>query len=153
MSYILSFLPILDTLTWENRADLNRGIPFPLQDQSAKPRVRQSSTPASPKTVAHHGKQGHQEQAQKSEPSQQGKQVQHGGQCSLEGSQKQQQQQPEGKSGYWYEHIKHEGQSSFLQAQYKDTYKVFRNVVSDYGADNTGSRDASEAIQKAIEGK
>lgn len=65
----------------------------------------------------------------------------------------QQNQQPAAQSGYWYEQIEHNGQSSFLQAQYKDAYKVFRNVVKDYGADNTGARDASDAIQKAIEGK
>lgn len=125
-----------------------------MQDQSAKPWDRQSSTPTSPKAVAHHGVQGYQGQEQQAQPSDQGQQekkVQHGGQCSINTGQNQ--QQPAGKSGYWYEHIEHNGQSSFLQAQYKDTYKVFRNVVSDYGADNTGSRDASEAIQKAIEGK
>ncbi|CAK7219716.1 hypothetical protein SBRCBS47491_003942 [Sporothrix bragantina] len=30
-------------------------------------------------------------------------------------------------------------------------YKVFRNVVTDYGADNTGKKDATAAIQKAID--
>jgi hypothetical protein len=32
-------------------------------------------------------------------------------------------------------------------------YKVFRNVVTDFGADNTGNSDASGAIQNAINGK
>jgi hypothetical protein len=36
---------------------------------------------------------------------------------------------------------------------YKDKYKVVRNVVTDYGADNTGQKDASSAIQTAIRGK
>lgn len=71
----------------------------------------------------------------------------------IQRQQQQQQQQSADQSGYWYEHIKHNGQSSFLQAEYKDNYKVFRNVVKDFGADNTGNRDASEAIQNAIEGK
>lgn len=30
-------------------------------------------------------------------------------------------------------------------------YKVFRNVVTDYGADNTGKKDATAAIQRAID--
>ncbi|KAE8148799.1 pectate lyase superfamily protein-domain-containing protein [Aspergillus avenaceus] len=57
----------------------------------------------------------------------------------------------ESASGYWYEKIEHDGQSSFLSSDYKDSYKVFRNVVVDYKADNTGREDASAAIQKAIE--
>lgn len=36
---------------------------------------------------------------------------------------------------------------------YKQNYKVFQNVVSDYGANNTGQSDASSAIQSAIRGK
>ncbi|KAI0402848.1 pectate lyase superfamily protein-domain-containing protein [Xylaria palmicola] len=31
------------------------------------------------------------------------------------------------------------------------SYKVFRNVVSDYGADPTGQRDSTDAIQRAID--
>ncbi|PKY07913.1 putative exo-beta-1,3-glucanase [Aspergillus campestris IBT 28561] len=54
-------------------------------------------------------------------------------------------------SGYWYEHIEHNGQSSFLSAEHKDNYTVFRNVVKDYDADNTGKESASSAIQKAIQ--
>lgn len=52
---------------------------------------------------------------------------------------------------YWYEEIEHNGESSFLQGQFKDQYTVFRNVVKDYGADNTGSVDAGAAIQAAID--
>ncbi|KAL4897565.1 pectate lyase superfamily protein-domain-containing protein [Aspergillus ambiguus] len=53
-------------------------------------------------------------------------------------------------SGYWYEHVDHNGQSSFLSSQLKETYSVFRNVVADFGADNSGKSDASQAIQNAI---
>ncbi|KAL4906769.1 hypothetical protein BDW74DRAFT_189930 [Aspergillus multicolor] len=55
-----------------------------------------------------------------------------------------------GSSKFWYEEIEHNGQSSFLVPGYKENYKVFRNVVKDYGADNTGQADASSAIQQAI---
>jgi hypothetical protein len=58
----------------------------------------------------------------------------------------------QGSSKYWYEEIEHNGESSFLQGQFKDQYTVFRNVVKDYGADNTGSVDAGAAIQAAING-
>ncbi|KAL3453731.1 pectate lyase superfamily protein-domain-containing protein [Aspergillus insuetus] len=51
---------------------------------------------------------------------------------------------------FWYEEIAHNGESSFLIPGYKDKYKVVRNVVTDYGADNTGQKDASSAIQAAI---
>ncbi|KAF7589366.1 hypothetical protein BBP40_004414 [Aspergillus hancockii] len=54
-------------------------------------------------------------------------------------------------SGYWYEKIEHNGQSSFLSSGYKENYKVFRNVVTDYAANNKGKDDAASAIQKAIE--
>ncbi|KKK12676.1 putative exo-beta-1,3-glucanase [Aspergillus rambellii] len=57
---------------------------------------------------------------------------------------------PDSPSKFWYETISHNGQSSFLDSTYKDTYSVFRNVVTDFGADNTGATDASAAIQKAI---
>ena len=40
-----------------------------------------------------------------------------------------------------------------MSSTYKSNYVVFRNVVTDYGADNTGSRDASAAIQNAINGE
>ncbi|KAL2831101.1 pectate lyase superfamily protein-domain-containing protein [Aspergillus cavernicola] len=55
-----------------------------------------------------------------------------------------------GSSKFWYEEIEHNGESSFLVPGYKDQYKVFRNVVKDYGADNTGQTDSSSAIQSAI---
>jgi glucan 1,3-beta-glucosidase len=55
---------------------------------------------------------------------------------------------------YWYEDITHAGaESSFMDSTYKANYEVFRNVVTDFGADNTGSTDASVAIQNAINGK
>ncbi|EAW11685.1 putative exo-beta-1,3-glucanase [Aspergillus clavatus NRRL 1] len=57
---------------------------------------------------------------------------------------------PDSPSKFWYETIAHNGQSSFLDGTYKNNYRVFRNVVTDYGADNTGTRDASAAIQNAI---
>jgi glucan 1,3-beta-glucosidase len=59
---------------------------------------------------------------------------------------------PSGSSQFWYEAITHNGQSSFMDSSYKANYKVFRNVVTDYGADNTGTKDASSAIQSAITG-
>lgn len=55
-------------------------------------------------------------------------------------------------SGYWYEQIDHNGQSSFMDSRYKDNYTVFRNVVKDFGADNTGQKDAAAAISAAIKG-
>ena len=39
-----------------------------------------------------------------------------------------------------------------MPSSYKSNYSVFRNVVTDYGADNTGNTDASVAIQNAING-
>jgi glucan 1,3-beta-glucosidase len=60
---------------------------------------------------------------------------------------------PDNPSKFWYESIVHDGQSSFMYSSYKANYKVFRNVVTDFGADNTGATDASAAIQRAINGK
>jgi hypothetical protein len=57
------------------------------------------------------------------------------------------------QSPYWYETITHNGEASFMQPSCKSSYQVFRNVVSDFGADNTGKVDASMAIQDAIDGK
>lgn len=37
-----------------------------------------------------------------------------------------------------------------MSSSYKANYKVWRNVVTDFGADNTGNTDASAAIQRAI---
>ncbi|KAN0068925.1 Pectate lyase superfamily domain containing protein, partial [Elaphomyces granulatus] len=51
-------------------------------------------------------------------------------------------------SNFWYESIGHNGQSPFIPNG--ANWKVFRNVVTDYGADNTGGSDASNAIIKAI---
>ena len=62
-------------------------------------------------------------------------------------------QMPIAKSTYWYETIKHNGEASFMQTSCKSDYQVFRNVVADFGADNTGNSDASTAIQNAIDGK
>jgi glucan 1,3-beta-glucosidase len=59
---------------------------------------------------------------------------------------------PDSPSKFWLETITHNGESSFLDSTYKDNYKVFRNVVTDFGADNTGATDASAAIQNAING-
>lgn len=39
-----------------------------------------------------------------------------------------------------------------MDSEYKDNYEVFRNVVDDFGADNTGDEDAAPAIQAAIQG-
>lgn len=55
-----------------------------------------------------------------------------------------------GSSQFWYEAISHNGESSYLTAEEKANYSVFRNVVTAYGADNTGTSDASTAIQNAI---
>ena len=51
---------------------------------------------------------------------------------------------------FWYEVIAHNGESSYLDSSQKPNYKVFRNVVTDFGADSTGQRDTSTAIQDAI---
>lgn len=59
---------------------------------------------------------------------------------------------PSYPSSFWYEEIEHNGLSSFLDESY-GTYNVFRNVVTDFGADNTGNSDASKAIQNAILGE
>ena len=61
-------------------------------------------------------------------------------------------QKPIGPSKFWYEAITHNGEASFMPAGLKSSYKVYRNVVTDFGADNTGKTDASDAIQKAING-
>lgn len=98
---------------------VNRGIPYPVQEESPRPSgALSTSTPATHKALIDSS------------------------QCSS----------GQGSSKFWYEEIKHNGQSSFLGEKYKDHYKVFRNVVSDYGADNTGKTNAAAAIQSAIEG-
>lgn len=50
-------------------------------------------------------------------------------------------------STYWYEQIKHNGKSPFIN---DDNWVVYRNVVKQYGADSSGNSDSSSAIQKAI---
>lgn len=59
---------------------------------------------------------------------------------------------PSNPSQWWYEAITHNGQASYMDSSYKSNYAVFRNVVTDFGADNTGANDASAAIQNAING-
>lgn len=56
-------------------------------------------------------------------------------------------------STWWYESITHNGESSFMDSNYINNYAVVRNVVTDFGADNTGNTDASAAIQRAISGE
>ena len=53
-------------------------------------------------------------------------------------------------ANFWYESINNNGQSPFIPND--ATWKVFRNVVTDYGADNTGRSDVAKAIVKAING-
>ncbi|KAJ6101768.1 hypothetical protein N7486_004195 [Penicillium sp. IBT 16267x] len=57
---------------------------------------------------------------------------------------------PDNPTTWWYESVIHNGQSSFMSSTYKGNYQVFRNVVTQYGADNTGRTDASARIQAAI---
>lgn len=52
---------------------------------------------------------------------------------------------------YWLADVDHNGKSSFMDPP-QGVYNTFRNAVKDFGADNTGSRDASAAIQNAING-
>lgn len=40
-----------------------------------------------------------------------------------------------------------------IAATISESFTVWRNVVSDYSADNTGTNDASAAINNAISGK
>ena len=51
---------------------------------------------------------------------------------------------------FWYEQITHDGISPFIPGGEK--WKVFRNVVAEYGADNSGDVNAQPALQKAING-
>jgi glucan 1,3-beta-glucosidase len=59
---------------------------------------------------------------------------------------------PSNPSQWWYEAVTHNGESSYMDSSYKGDYVVFRNVVTDFGADNSGAADASAAIQNAING-
>ncbi|KAF8864703.1 pectin lyase-like protein [Acephala macrosclerotiorum] len=54
--------------------------------------------------------------------------------------------QPGSPSTFWREQIAHNG----IAATLSDSFTVWRNVVSDFGADNSGSSDASGAINNAI---
>ncbi|KAL9042378.1 MAG: hypothetical protein Q9214_003796 [Letrouitia sp. 1 TL-2023] len=62
-------------------------------------------------------------------------------------------QTPISQSNYWYETVNHNGEASFMRPPCKSAYQVFRNVVTDFGADKTGNADASTAIQMAIDGQ
>ena len=53
-------------------------------------------------------------------------------------------------SDFWFESIDHNSISPFIDNG--ESWKVFRNVVKDYGADPTGQEDATEAIRNAITG-
>jgi hypothetical protein len=61
-------------------------------------------------------------------------------------------QKPITSSKYWYESILHNCEASFMPSPYEPKYSAFRNVATDYGADNTGNTDAFVAIQNAING-
>jgi len=61
-------------------------------------------------------------------------------------------QKPIVPTRFWYELITHNGEASFMDPSLKPSYNVFRNVVTDFQADNTGIKDASVAIQAAING-
>lgn len=50
-------------------------------------------------------------------------------------------------STYWYEKITHDGTSPFINDK---NWVVFRNVVTQYGADASGGSDSASAIQNAI---
>ncbi|KAH7346426.1 pectate lyase superfamily protein-domain-containing protein, partial [Rhexocercosporidium sp. MPI-PUGE-AT-0058] len=50
-------------------------------------------------------------------------------------------------STFWRENIAHNGVTATLN---DDSFKVFRNVVNDFGADSSGTNDASGAINNAI---
>ncbi|GAW24601.1 hypothetical protein ANO14919_141920 [Xylariales sp. No.14919] len=49
---------------------------------------------------------------------------------------------------FWMENIAHKGTVPWGNDA---SYKVFRHVVNDYGADPTGQRDSTQAIQRAID--
>lgn len=54
-------------------------------------------------------------------------------------------------STFWYEQITHNGVSPFIPSGLQ--WKIFRNVVTDYGADNSGNTAADVKIQNAINGE
>ena len=53
-------------------------------------------------------------------------------------------------STFWRTQIAHNGVAATLDSN--SGFTVFRNVVNDYGADNSGNNDASQAINNAISG-
>ena len=53
-------------------------------------------------------------------------------------------------STFWYEAITHDGTSPFIPDG--ANWKIYRNIVTSYGADNTGKTDTQPAIQNAING-
>ncbi|KAE8415095.1 pectate lyase superfamily protein-domain-containing protein [Aspergillus pseudocaelatus] len=121
--------PVQDSISFLPPLDWvphSKGIPFPTKNETAEPWRHLNSAPAAPATPA--------------TPSAHAPIASASGCSSNNGS-----------SGYWYEKTEHNDQSSFLSSEYKDSYKVFRNVVSDYKADNTGKQDSAPAIQRAIE--
>lgn len=53
-------------------------------------------------------------------------------------------------SNFWYESITDNGQSPFIPNG--SEWKVFRNIVTEYGADLIGNVESTQAIINAIEG-
>lgn len=56
---------------------------------------------------------------------------------------------PRNRPTYWYEKIKHNGISPFITDGKK--WKVYRNVVTDFGAKGDGEADDTAAIQAALD--
>ena len=54
-------------------------------------------------------------------------------------------------STFWYEQITHNGMSPFIPSG--SLWKIFRNVVTGYGADNSGNTASDGSIQNAINGE
>ncbi|KAH3147357.1 hypothetical protein KXW18_005344 [Aspergillus fumigatus] len=116
------WVPSLDYVPHKQQATFSRiTIPFPIQNKTARP--WDPVTQGSTGNLTSHDRQ---------------KRASCGGPT------------PDNPSKFWLETITHSGESSFLDSTYKHNYKVFRNVVTDFGADNTGAKDASAAIQNAI---
>ncbi|RFU32374.1 Beta-glucosidase/Glucan 1,3-beta-glucosidase/Glucan endo-1,3-beta-D-glucosidase, partial [Scytalidium lignicola] len=115
-----------DILKWVPSRDYvphKSGIPFTIKNETAQPWVHLAH-------VKNHGNTTNPEKHQKRQA------------CSGPTQ--------DNPSTFWYESIVHDGESSFMESSYKANYKVFRNVVTDFQADNTGTTDASAAIQRAI---